>query len=370
MGIETLHQLCLGLMRHALEMLVEMVKDHGKAEAVTMLGRGLEAMPGLRQSERTAFPRASFTAEALNLAKMTGQEVPALLLQTAAVLAGDRRAKLLSRQDAGRVVHALELLYRVRTLVEGEELLFNYVVNDDGLQAEIKRLVGGRDRQNGRGGVARHPAAPVTASQAGTSNQPPILCVGLFAFLIRAMVAYKAAFQGYDKTDFGFTNFHKMLHYRELIECLGSLVPISGYGWEGAIKTVAKEPYRAIGGQHLHLEARLLRRSLMRSSLVHVMSLYEDEDVVRSMLLYGIGDHDWCGMRPSVKDGIDGGEEGRARARRTARSWRPLQLWKPVAGGEPGEVEATLEASGKPYQPTRLPQQALDLVSGWVAGCV
>jgi hypothetical protein len=119
---EPLHQLLKGLMARGLENLMTIIKEYGGAQAVRLFDFRIQSLNPTRNSERRAFPMATFPRGLSALTKIFGQEYPSALLQAMTVLAGDFQGDLLDRETAATIVEAFDQLYRFWLYLEAESV--------------------------------------------------------------------------------------------------------------------------------------------------------------------------------------------------------------------------------------------------------
>jgi hypothetical protein len=133
---EPLHQLLIGLMARAIGMVVQRIEERSGEHGKALFDSMIKSLEPRRQSERHAFPISSFPRGLTNLSKVFGQEWPAALLQAMAVLAADQCGRVLPRDEAFRIIRALEALYRVWQWLEAEA-----VVREDAIGGRFRACV-------------------------------------------------------------------------------------------------------------------------------------------------------------------------------------------------------------------------------------
>ena len=184
----------------------------------------------------------------------------------------------------------------------------------------------------------------------------------------RTMRLYKAAFQGYQASNFCFIKFHQLLHYADFLQRFGSVVSTAEYPYEGAIRFFLTNPYKMINRQRdERLLLRIKQHVALVSNLSLLLSLYADEGIRAHA---GVGyDVDLPGCNLDVHPGsrvLFSSKPSKSRL-----IGQQVHLWRGVEDGEGQEESTTFWTRGKETTMTAktTPQAALDAVSEPVVRC-
>lgn len=127
-------------MERAVKMTRDMIRDANGERGVQKLDGFISSLNGTRQSERLAFPMATFPQGVSNVTTLQGQEFPALILQLMAVLAaGYAEEEMLPREKTQGVLKALDALYRLWLKLEMDSHDVDEIAEGGPLEEQIKR---------------------------------------------------------------------------------------------------------------------------------------------------------------------------------------------------------------------------------------